>query len=116
MVQIQGFNDDIRGERIPPVRIHGVPVGFRSESNYAQIVEAFGRAIETFGANWDVFDISTGQVYILTRSIEIINGEVDIKFENNIYRVGVVEYDRDWSLFDNTTWNKQSDYENDVNV
>lgn len=29
--------------------------------------------------------------------------------------VGVVEYDRDWTPFDNTTWNKQYDYENGVN-
>lgn len=51
------------------------------------------------------FDISTGHVCILTTSKKIINGEVDIVYENKRYMVGVVEYDRDWAPFDNNAWN-----------
>ncbi|CAI9281302.1 unnamed protein product [Lactuca saligna] len=51
----KGFNDDHGATRLAWVRIHGVPVRFRSEENYTKIAENFGKPIETFGGNWKFF-------------------------------------------------------------
>lgn len=50
----RGFNEDNGVERIAWFRIHGVPIRFRSEENYARIGENFRKPIETFGGNWEV--------------------------------------------------------------
>ncbi|CAH1438899.1 unnamed protein product [Lactuca virosa] len=110
----RGFEDDKEADRITWVRIHGVSVRFRSEANFAHIAGVFGKVLETFRVNWNVFDISSGHVCILTKARKLINGEVDIKYKNNTYKIGVVEYDRDWNSFDNNALNKQFEHYNEV--
>ncbi|CAH1436742.1 unnamed protein product [Lactuca virosa] len=108
-----GFNDESSVERITWVRIFGVPVRFRSEANYARIASAFGKPLETFSGDWNVFDISTGQVCIITASMTAIIDKIEITHGNNWF--GVVEFDKDWTPFDSVsevcTRNTPSDLE-----
>ncbi|CAH1434914.1 unnamed protein product [Lactuca virosa] len=96
----KGFNDSMEFDRITRVNIFGVPTRFRSNDNYYKIMEGFGTVIETYGGNWDALDISTGHIFLLTKSRKMINEEVEIKYGNMSYRVGIVEFYRDWSPFD----------------
>lgn len=96
----RGFNDESSVERITWVRIFGVLVKFRSESNYARIASAFGKPLETFGGDWNVFDISTGQVCIITASMMTINDKIEITHGNKSFQFGVVEFNKEWTSFD----------------
>lgn len=95
----KGYRDNMDCEILTWINIFGVPVRFQSDENYSKIVGAFGKAIDTY-SNWDSLDVSTGHVCILTKSLRMINEEIEIVYGNTSYRVGVVEFDRDWSPFD----------------
>ncbi|KAL4579087.1 hypothetical protein LXL04_015222 [Taraxacum kok-saghyz] len=95
----KGYREESEFQRITWINIWGVPTRFMSDTNYARIANSFGKVIETYG-NWDAIDISTGHVCILTKSTKMINEEVTIKHNDVSYKVGVVEFDRDWSPFD----------------
>ncbi|KAI3690974.1 hypothetical protein L2E82_49187 [Cichorium intybus] len=95
-----GFNDIVEFERFAWVCIHGVPVRYRSQENYERIAGAFGKPCESFGGDWNTFDLATGYVCILTKSWKIINGEIDIALGTLLVRVGVIEFERDWTPFD----------------
>nr|KAJ0213780.1 hypothetical protein LSAT_V11C400196190 [Lactuca sativa] len=113
-----GFNDDVPQERITWVKIYGLPIRFRTEDNIASIANKFGKVLEITNFHWQRFDLSCGEVCIITRQNTIIDEEVTVTFENNFYRVGVVEYDRDWTPFDSsikTDWINHDDDMNDYN-
>ncbi|CAH1446698.1 unnamed protein product [Lactuca virosa] len=44
-------------------------------------------------------DLSYGTTCILTHSLTRINEAVTCKFNNNLYNVGVIEYDYNWHPF-----------------
>ncbi|CAI9302748.1 unnamed protein product [Lactuca saligna] len=81
-------------------RWYGLPVRFRSNENFSRIANAFGTTLEIIGVDWKAFDISTGEVCIITKHNTIINNVVNVSFRNKVYPIGIVEYDRDWMPFD----------------
>ncbi|KAL4582224.1 hypothetical protein LXL04_006768 [Taraxacum kok-saghyz] len=95
----KGFSEESEFKRITWINIWGVPTRFRSDINYSRIANPFGKVIETY-RTWDAINVSTGHVCILTKSIKMINEEVTIKYNDVSYKVGVVDFDRDWSPFD----------------
>ncbi|KAL4558672.1 hypothetical protein LXL04_036873 [Taraxacum kok-saghyz] len=87
-------------EKLAWVTIFGLPVRFRSAENYERIATAVGKPLQSDIQDWTRFDISDGNVCILTKNMNIINMEINVVFDNKIHRVGVVEYDRDWKPYD----------------
>ncbi|CAH1438931.1 unnamed protein product [Lactuca virosa] len=95
-----GFNDDLIQERITWIKINGLSIRFRSNEKFALIANAFGKTLEIIGIDSNAYDLSRGNVYIITKHTTIINEVVNVSFENKVFRVGVVGYDRDWSPID----------------
>lgn len=113
-----GFNNDIPQERIIWVKIFGLPIRFRTEENFDRTANTFGKVLEITNFHWQRFDLSRGEVCIITRQNTIIDEEVTVIFENKFYRVGVVEHDRDWTRFDSSikmNWINHDDNKNDYN-
>ncbi|KAL4592069.1 hypothetical protein LXL04_005050 [Taraxacum kok-saghyz] len=95
-----GFNDDLPQERLAWVTVFGLPVRFRSVENYEHIASRFGKVIQSEIHDWTQYDLSDGNICINTKQNTIINEEIKVVFNNNIYRIGVVEFDRDWKPYD----------------
>ncbi|KAL4576683.1 hypothetical protein LXL04_012781 [Taraxacum kok-saghyz] len=96
-----GFNDDLPQERLAWVTVFGLPVRFRSAENYERVASRFGKVIQSAIHDWTQYDLSDGYICINTKQNTIINEEIKVIFSNKIYRVGVVEFDRDWKPYDN---------------
>lgn len=107
-----GFNDDLIQERITWVKINGLPIHFRSNVNLELIANACVKTLEIIAIDWNAYDLSRGNVCIINKHNTIINEVVNVSCENNIFHVGVVEYDRDWSPFDRSILKEKVPHDN----
>ncbi|KAL4555315.1 hypothetical protein LXL04_037932 [Taraxacum kok-saghyz] len=105
-----GFNDDLPQERLAWLKVFGLPLRFRSEENFERIANNFGKTLQTGNHDWSRFDLSEGKICILTKHNKFINEEVEVVFNNTSYRVGIVEFDRDWKPYDQPTLRAQESF------
>ncbi|CAH1414351.1 unnamed protein product [Lactuca virosa] len=75
-----------------------------SEENFTRIVLSIGQLIGPMEIPLNLQDVSHGKICILTDKKTKINEEVLVESNGNIQKVGLVEYDFDWSPFPAGPW------------
>lgn len=95
-----GFQENSRFERIAWLKMVGVPLTLRSDSNFSLIASNFGKVLEITEGEGDSFDLSRGVACILTASRRLINEEVNCVFRDISFSIGVMEVNADWHPFD----------------
>lgn len=69
------------------------------ESNFTAIAENFGKVLVNASPVWNCSDVSHGKVCILTAIRLKINEVTEVKFGDSLFKIGVVEFNDDWSPF-----------------
>ncbi|CAH1452310.1 unnamed protein product [Lactuca virosa] len=86
-------------ERIAWVRLVGLPLKLWGSMSFEAICKKFGKIIAPFDDVYHRVDLSCVKVGILTTRRTRINEEVEVATDDQITKVGVVEFDEDWFPF-----------------
>ncbi|KAL4592419.1 hypothetical protein LXL04_005413 [Taraxacum kok-saghyz] len=89
----------LKFERIVWVKVVGIPPQAWDDSNFAAVLEDFGKVMVYPGSFWNSSDISAGKLCILTEYRMKINEEIETLLNGNRYQVGVMEIEDDWVPF-----------------
>ncbi|KAL4580478.1 hypothetical protein LXL04_016672 [Taraxacum kok-saghyz] len=90
---------NIDTRRVAWVRIVGLPIRLWGQKNFTAITKQFGETIAPFDGLANRVDLSCAKIGILTEHRARINTEFHVACENEIMRVGVIEFDEDWFPF-----------------
>ncbi|CAH1414254.1 unnamed protein product [Lactuca virosa] len=102
-------NKDIQYERLAWLKITGVPLRYWDTEIFSKVAIRFGKVIIPFENIHDLRDLSMGKVGVITSKMKWINEEVQIRVNDALYLVGVVEYIDDWSPFKPCQFDKEDD-------
>ncbi|KAI3820444.1 hypothetical protein L1987_07991 [Smallanthus sonchifolius] len=87
---------EINYERVVKLKMNGIPIVLRDEDTFREIVGLSGRIIELFDFSWDKFDVSSGSCLVLHNSGRKIDEEINLNWDNRLYRVWVSEVEHPW--------------------
>ncbi|KAL4587431.1 hypothetical protein LXL04_000302 [Taraxacum kok-saghyz] len=99
---VPGDSQDFCDDRIAWIKIRGLPMRLWSDGNIAAILKKFGKIIvppDEMGTSVDESVIKFG---ILTKLNRWINDEVAVAIGGQHFNVGVVEFERNWTPFNDS--------------
>ncbi|KAI3722057.1 hypothetical protein L2E82_33081 [Cichorium intybus] len=102
-------------DRIAWLKIAGLPVVLWSEENLSRIAGKFGKVLVLNEIIPTAHDFSLGDICVLTSYKKRINEDVKVVLNGNVFGVGVIEKELDWSPFHSDTYEvSQSESEEEV--
>ncbi|CAI9286938.1 unnamed protein product [Lactuca saligna] len=104
---------ETHAEGVAWIKIVGPPLFLWGQPNFEKITKTLGKIIALFDDIPNRLDLSHVKIGILTTRRAIINEEIHISQEGKVFKLGIVEFNKNWFPF---IFDPSEDYYEDSNL